>query len=281
MKVQILVENRTGHPACMAEFGLSVYIETGERKLLFDLGASDLFLHNAKGVRLDLEQVDTVVISHGHFDHTGGVPSFCKINRNAKIFLHEKALSEAYAMENGKMEEEPCSILWTAQQREQVRDRLVYTAGAEWLTEDIVISGTIPGVNDSEITDIFYLKQKDGSLTEDPMDHEQFLAVRERDENGVSRGIFVFSGCSHRGVIPCLNYAKTLYPGEKLLGFLAGMHLYNTDADKRKAILMRVAGEEMEYVLPVHCTGIHAICDAKQILGERCVLAGAGDQFTF
>lgn len=281
MLVKVVVENRTGHPECMAEFGLSVYIETGGRKLLFDLGASDMYLHNAKGMKLDLEQVDTVVISHGHFDHTGGVPSFCDLNRNAKIYIHEKAFSESYAWENGKMDEEPCSILWTEHERNQIRDRLVFTNGTEWLTEDIVISGTIPVTDDTEMTDIFYLKHEDGSMTVDSMDHEQFLAVRERDENGISRGIFVFSGCSHKGVIPCLDYAKKLFPEERIFGFLAGMHLYNTDADKRIAILKQVAKEEMDYVLPVHCTGIHAICDAKHIMGDRCILAGAGDQFVF
>lgn len=281
MNVKILVENRTNHPECMAEFGLSVYIETGGRKILFDLGASDLYFHNAKGMKLDLEQVDSVVISHGHFDHTGGVPSFCKINQSAKIYIHEKAFSVSYGMENGKMDEEPCSILWTEQQREQLRDRLILTAKAEWISDDVVISGTIPRPDDAEMTDLFYIKNKDGGMTQDPMDHEQFLAVRERDESGKSRGIFVFSGCSHNGVIPCLNYAKALFPGERLRGLLAGMHLYNTEADKRKVILEQVAAEEMDYVLPVHCTGIHAICEAKQIIGNRCVPAGAGDQFVF
>ncbi|MEL7654581.1 MAG: MBL fold metallo-hydrolase, partial [Bacillota bacterium] len=77
MKLQILSENRVNLPECLAEHGLSVYIETGDRKILFDLGASDICLHNARRMKIDLEQVDTAVISHGHYDHTGGVPSFC------------------------------------------------------------------------------------------------------------------------------------------------------------------------------------------------------------
>jgi 7,8-dihydropterin-6-yl-methyl-4-(beta-D-ribofuranosyl)aminobenzene 5'-phosphate synthase len=90
MKVKILVENRANQPECLAEHGLSVYIESGQRKILFDLGATDIYLQNAKRMKIDLGEVDTVVVSHGHYDHTGGIPSFCGINHKAKIFIHNK-----------------------------------------------------------------------------------------------------------------------------------------------------------------------------------------------
>lgn len=279
MKIQILSENRANQPECLAEHGLSVYIETGGRKILFDLGASDLYRYNARRLGVDLEQVDTVVISHGHYDHTGGVPSFCQENQKAKIYIHEKAFATTYGLENGKPEAEPCSIRWTQQQHTQVAERLCLTSGAVWLTEDIAISGTIPEGEDCVATEVFYQKNEDGSLTVDPMEHEQFLAVRLRYENGNSRGFFIFSGCSHKGVIPCIRYAKTLFPGERMLGLLAGMHLYNSNAEMRKSILERTAAEELEYVMPVHCTGILAICELKQLLGERCFPAGTGDTY--
>jgi 7,8-dihydropterin-6-yl-methyl-4-(beta-D-ribofuranosyl)aminobenzene 5'-phosphate synthase len=281
MKVLILSENRTNLPECLAEHGLSVYIETGDRKIIFDLGASDLYLQNAKRMKVELDQVDMAVISHGHYDHTGGVPSFCEINNHAKIYIHEKAFAAAYGMDNGKPEEEPCSIRWTDQQREQVSDRLVLTKGVTWLTKDIVISGTIPKIEDYIPTEAFYLKNEDGSLSVDPMEHEQFLAIRALDEDGKSRGFFVFSGCSHNGVIPCLRYAKELFPGERILGLLAGMHLYNSSAETRDLILGQVAAEEMDYILPVHCTGIHAICDLRRLVEDRCIPAGVGDKFSF
>jgi len=281
MKVQILSENRTNHPECLAEHGLSVYIEIGDRKILFDLGASDLYQRNAGRMKVDLEQVDTAVISHGHYDHTGGVPSFCEVNKKAKIFIHEKAFAATYGMEHGKLEDEPCSIRWTEKQRERIRHRLVLTKGVTWLTKDIAVSGTIPKMKDCIPTEAFYLKNEDGSLTADPMEHEQFLAIRVPDEKGKSRGFFLFSGCSHNGVIPCLRYAKALFPEERILGFLAGMHLYNSSIYTRNMILGQVAAEEMAYILPVHCTGILAICDLRHLMGERCIPAGAGDQFNF
>lgn len=281
MKVEILTENRTNHPDCLAEHGLSVYIESGDRKILFDLGASDLYQQNARLMKVDLEQVDTVVISHGHYDHTGGIPSFCELNKKAKIYIHEKAFMTTYGMENGKLDEEPCSIRWTEQQHELVRGRLVLTNGVTWLTDDIAVSGTIPKIENCISTESFYFKNEDGSLMTDPMEHEQFLAIRIRDENGNSRGFFLFSGCSHNGVIPCLRYAKALFLDERVLGFLAGMHLYNANSETRNMILEQVAAEEIDYILPVHCTGILAICDLRQLMGARCIPAGVGDKFNF
>ena len=281
MKVQILVENRASQPECLAEHGLSVFIESGERKILFDLGATDIYLQNAKRMKIDLEQVDMVVVSHGHYDHTGGIPSFCGINHKAKIYIHNQAFETFYGLEDGKLDDEPCSIRWSPAQCKAVADRLVLTEGVTRISEDIIVSGTIPKGADFIPTERFFRKNADGSLTADPMEHEQFLAVRVRDHNGQSKGYFVFSGCSHNGVIPCLSYAKALFPGEKILGLLAGMHLYHADAAARKAVLERIAAENMNYILPVHCTGIHAICDLKLMIGERCIPAGTGDRFEF
>ncbi len=281
MKVQILSENRTNHPDCLAEHGLSIFIETVDKKILFDLGASDIYRSNAGKMKVDLKQVDAVVISHGHYDHTGGVPSFCEENQKANIYIHKDSFENTYGMEGDKLEEESSGICWTDSQKKLIENRLVLTEGAIWLTDDIAVSGTIPKIDGYSPTETFYIKNQDGSLTPDIMEHEQFLAIRVRDDYGQSKGIFIFSGCSHNGVIPCLQYAKSLFPNEKIFGFLAGMHLYHSNKEVRTHILKQVAAEEMEYVLPVHCTGIQAICDLKFLIGERCIPAGAGDCFEF
>ena len=114
MRFRFLMENKTDGPGCIAEHGLSIYIETQGRRILFDTGASGLFVQNAEKLGVDLGRVDDVVISHGHYDHTGGVPAFCDCNKTAPIYIHKNAFHETYGLEqNGEWEKEPCSIRWT------------------------------------------------------------------------------------------------------------------------------------------------------------------------
>ncbi len=283
IRLTFLLENKTDTSKCKAEHGLSVYIETLDKKILFDTGASDLFIENTKNLKVDLKDVEDVVISHGHYDHTGGVPAFCEINDNASIYIHKEAFEEMYGTEDGVLDEEPCSILWDDKTKENIIKRVVFTDGVHKISEDIIISGTILDVEGVEPTETFYIKKVstkgDVEFVKDEMKHEQFLAIRDRNEDGTSKGIYVFSGCSHKGVIPVLRYVKELFPGEKLLGLIAGMHLYSADKETRDKVINEILKENIEMVMPVHCTGIKAICELKTIMGEKCIVATAGAKY--
>lgn len=278
MKIVFLSENKTNKSDFLAEHGLSIYIETQEMKILFDAGASELFIKNAENLNVDLEKIDNLIISHGHYDHTQGVPSFCEMNENAKIYLHEDLFTPAYSIENGKLEEKNCGIRWSISQLDRIKERFILTKGVTKLTDNIVISGTIPLSANFKPTEKFYRKKKNGNLEVDPMEHEQFLIIRNTEE-GISKGIYIFSGCSHRGIIPCINYARELFPGEKISGLIAGMHLYNSNKEVRNEIITQLMAEDIGFVIPVHCTGIDAICDIKILFGDKCIVAGAGDTY--
>lgn len=276
IKITFLSENKTDNPGCTAEFGLSVYIETDEMKILFDTGASDIFLNNAEECKVDLSEADALVISHGHYDHTEGVPAFCEVNTKAPIYIHEDAFGESHGITDGIPDKESCGILWDEETIEKLQSRFHFTEGPVRLTENIVISGTIPDIPGLEPTETFWRKGPDGEIVRDAMRHEQFLAVR----NG-SDGIYVFSGCSHKGVEPALKYAKALFPGEKIAGLAAGMHLCGASDEKRTALAEYLKKEDLKMVMPVHCTGLKALCIMKNVLGEVCIPAGCGDRYEF
>lgn len=283
MKITFLSENKTYNPGCMAEHGLSLYIEAAGKIILFDTGASDVFAKNAEFLNIDLKRVEHTIISHGHYDHTEGLPFFCSINSNADIYIHKDAFEETYGTENGILDKEPCGILWDRNIKDDIMKRATLTDGIFKISEDIVISGTIPNIKEKKTTEKFYIKKVsqngDIELQEDEMNHEQFLIIRDRNTEGASRGIYVFSGCSHKGVIPVIRYAKQIFPGERMLGLIAGMHLYSVDQSVRWEVVNEILEENIEMVMPVHCTGINAICDLKQAMGDRCIVANAGDTY--
>lgn len=103
MKIRNLIENTQGAEGPLCEHGLSFYIETEKHRLLVDTGATDAFLRNAQQLGVDLEQVDTVIISHGHYDHGGGLMAFAERNPHARIWMQRLA-GEAYYHKNETME---------------------------------------------------------------------------------------------------------------------------------------------------------------------------------
>lgn len=273
MEFKFLVENKTESEGILAEHGLSIYIDTGDVKILFDAGASDAFAMNAERMKVDLSQVDMAVISHGHYDHTGGIPMFCRLNRKAPVYIHKNAFRESHGFKNGEIEDEMCGIRWTAEQRDGISDRFVMTDGPLKITDDIIISGTVPMAEGFEPTEKFYYFNVNGSPVFDDMSHEQILVIRRPE------GLFVFSGCSHRGVISALEEARRLFPGEKVVLLVAGMHLYSATPEQRAEVIRRLKEEEVQKIMPVHCTGIDAICDLRREFGEDCFIGMAGESY--
>lgn len=274
IKIQILMENKTYRDGLVAEHGLSLLIETVNRKILFDAGASPLLMHNIKQLDIDPATIDTVVISHGHFDHTGGLPAFLAANSKAKVYIHKEAFHHFFGEEEGKLDKITCGIRWNPQEQEAVKKRAILSDVPLWLDEDTVISGTIPVASDFAPTEPFYIKEEDGSIRPDPMAHEQFLAIRDREAGGVH----VIAGCSHTGTLSAIRYAPTLFPGEPILSLTGGFHMYSTTEDRRQKAIDELVEACPGILVPLHCTGIKALCELRKRIGDRCLMPGAGDK---
>ena len=279
MKFQFLVDNKTENAKCMAEWGLSVLIETGGKRILLDAGTTDLYRTNAEVLGVNLQDVDALVISHGHFDHTGGVPSFVKVNDKAPVYLHKDALYEAYGETDGKVETEACSIQWSEEEMDVIWPRIQFTSGKVQIFDHVTLIGDIPDLEGYPATEQFWrrIEKEDGSgeteLIPDTMSHEQVLVVEEE------KGLYIFSGCSHRGVVPTLRHVQNLMPGKRIAGLIAGMHLYPASPAMRRKIVQEIAALDMDVVFPVHCTGMDAILQMKALMGDKCVVACTGDKY--
>lgn len=282
IKFKFLAENKSGSPRVKGEWGLSIYIETGDKTILFDAGATPkVFAENAEFMGVDLKKVDFAAVSHGHYDHTGGFPEFVKINDHAPIYIHKKGFGVVYGSEDGIIDAEPCSIEWTREEHEAVKNRLILTDGPVHVTDDIIVSGTVPMPEGEVMQEVFYEKKGENEYVKDEMEHEQILIIRDRDEAGNSKGVYIFAGCCHRGAMAAIRYAKELMPGEEIKCLVAGMHLCVSPMKEIQRVVNSVAGEFDGIIMPVHCTGLKAICYMTSKLGDRCIPAAAGDEYEF
>lgn len=273
MKITFLSDNKTEKACCNAEWGLSILIESLGRKALFDVGASPMFAENAKALGIDLKDVSAVAVSHGHYDHTGGMEAFCDVNKEAPIYIHKDAIGESHAMrKNGYIDDTDCGVLWSEGFRKRIKPRLILTEGVTKMNDNMTLVGNIPLLGEYPMTEKFFRREKDGWRL-DPMDHEQFLVVEEE------RDIYVISGCSHKGVMSIIARVKGLFSDKRVLGFIAGMHLYPLPLDEQEKIVDSVCALGIERVFPVHCTGMEAIMMFRERLGEKCVAASVGESY--
>lgn len=273
MTVKVLSENTTSSETLGSEHGLSVYIETESRKILFDTGASGLFAENAEKMGVDLTAVDLAVISHGHYDHGGGLRTFLGINGKAAVYMHQKAFEPHYANRPGgdKVYIGLDRSLLPNERFVFCGDRFVIDRNLE-LFSGVESKKLIPSGN----ADLF---KKDGdAFVWDDFAHEQNLII---SENGKT---LLIAGCAHSGIINIIErfYAEKGIMPDYVIG---GFHLYNHGTKQSEApgitdeIGKALLDTGSQYYT-CHCTGIHSYSRLKTVMGKNIDYISAGRQWT-
>lgn len=265
MKIVILTENTVYRQGILAEHGLSLFIEEKGKKYLFDTGQSDVFLKNAEKLHIDLENLDGVILSHGHYDHCGGFPYYAKEYGLPKVYVRESAFAKKY-----HQAKENCREIGIAWDRKVAGEHLVYTKELEEISKDVFLAGNIPFKNEFEAVAEGMLVEAGGKRVLDTMSDEQMLVIR--NENGLN----VFLGCSHAGIINALTYVEQIFPEEHIHLLFAGMHLSAVSDERLKKTIDEIKKRNIDIVIPVHCTGIMAMTAMKQQLGDSCKIVHAG-----
>lgn len=257
MKITVLMEN-AALPGFACEHGLSLLIETDSRKILFDAGQSGAFADNADTLGVDLSQVDFAVLSHGHYDHGGGMLTFLERNHSAPLYLRETAFDAHY---NGS------SKYIGLDEKLRDTDRLHFVSGKLPLGENITLHSGAELPTPFGIRPFGLTVRRNGAFLPETFGHEQYLLI---EENGKR---ICFSGCSHRGV---LNILRHFHP-HVLVG---GFHFSKLDPageDLRRAAGVLLEGETVYYT--GHCTGQAQFDALKAVLGDRLRSIHAGMVF--
>ncbi|TKG94701.1 MBL fold metallo-hydrolase [Puteibacter caeruleilacunae] len=237
MRLVVLADNVAGR-RCIAEHGLSFYIEA-DKKILLDTGSSDLFMQNAQRLNIDVENVDAVVLSHGHDDHTGGLTYLNGLD----VVAHSEVFMKRYRKRNKTplhlpMSKEECSS----------RFNLTLSDKPLWLSEEIVFLGEIPRLNDFEAKETAFL-DKEGN--DDFVIDDSGIAVKTK------KGLVVVSGCAHAGICNMTEYAKEVTGMDDVYAVVGGFHLMGNDELTSKTVdYFKQIG--VEKVIPGHCTSFIA-----------------------
>lgn len=260
MKITVLTENTAKDDSFKCEHGLSLYIETNGKKILFDAGQSDIFLKNSKTLGINLGTVDLCILSHGHYDHGGGLKYFLEINNTAPIYINEHAFEPHYNVKGKYIGLDP--VL-------KESGRLIFTNDVCHLDDNM----TLYTCNDKklkyEIEPYGLTCLKNQEKVFEDFRHEQYLLV---NENG--RKILI-SGCSHKGIV---NIAEIFHP-DILIG---GFHFKDIELDdKGKSVLSekaRLLLKEKTAYYTCHCTGTLQFDYLKEIMGNRVKYISAGTE---
>jgi len=233
MRITALVENTVADPRFEAEHGLSLYIETKTHRILFDMGQTELYAQNAKKLGIDLQEADIAVLSHGHYDHGGGLGKFLEINHKADVYVNRYAFEPHY---HGKERYIGLDVSLAE------NDRLRFTGDRTVIDEGLTLYSCNRYERKHDLGSFGLTMLQDNELLPDDFRHEQYLLIVEDNK------MVLISGCSHKGIMNITEWFKP----DILIG---GFHLSKLPLDEKLAEYAKYLNSFDTAFYTCHCTG--------------------------
>lgn len=273
MRITVLSENTTSSNELGCEHGLSLYIETAQHKILFDMGASDLFARNAEKMGIDLAQVDYAVISHGHHDHGGGLKTFLAHNQKAPVYFQNNAFEPHYSIrhsgETAFIGLDPTLL---------PNERFVFCGDSYSITETLTLFSAVEHQDPISSSNSNLLLKKGDALVPDDFSHEQNLILWE-DGSSV-----LIAGCAHNGITNSIRRfeRETGHLPDVVIG---GFHLYRPGANNGEdpAVVAQLGTQLLQFptqYYTCHCTGLEGYQQLKAVMGQTIESVSVGKHLT-
>jgi 7,8-dihydropterin-6-yl-methyl-4-(beta-D-ribofuranosyl)aminobenzene 5'-phosphate synthase len=254
MQISVLTDNNAG-PFTQAEHGLSYFIEYDGLRILFDTGQSDMFLKNAGFMGINLEEIDMIILSHGHFDHGNGLENITGYT----LLCHPGCFVKRYRKKDG-------SYIGLKNTRAELEGmfRLITTTEPYRISGKIYFLGEIPRLTDFEsLTTPFVFEDGTPDFVSD--DSALVLVLPE--------GLFIVTGCGHAGVVNTIEHARKITGINSINGIIGGFHLKEND-NQTKLTISYLEEHGVKHVLPSHCTEIAAMSAFHRKFGNKMIKTG-------
>lgn len=250
----------------IAEQGFSVMVETDAgQKVLFDAGASEAaLLNNLRAVGAEPKDFSAVFISHGHYDHTGGLAPF--IEAGVPVFTHPKTFVGKRFSTGGEFKTDisTAPLVMAA----LAKAKMSFNAASAEIVPGVKTSGEVPRTTDFEPT-LNFLREEEGKTIEDTIIEEQALYLV------MKRGLVVITGCAHPGIVNIVAHAKKS-TGSKIHMVMGGFHLGGASQDRIRKTMDHLKNLGVDRIAPLHCTGFEAMKNiSDRFVGFELMPAGS------
>ncbi|BDC92113.1 MBL fold metallo-hydrolase [Treponema bryantii] len=274
MRILNLVENEVGDRGCEAAHGLSFYVETENHKFLFDSSPSEVVIRNARMLGVDLTAVDTVILSHGHYDHSGGILPFVELNPRAKIYMQHNAGGEYYAFDGEEQGFRYIGIDKKILSLPQVQ----LLKGDTKIDDELQVFTVDNRAFPLPSTNKRLRELCDGQYIQDEFHHEQNLLLIAGGKK------ILFCGCAHNGILNVMETLERKFGPASLPDLvIGGFHLMKrtefSEADTAEVteIADRLRAYKAHFAT-CHCTGLPFFNQMKESMGDQLSYVHSGDE---
>jgi 7,8-dihydropterin-6-yl-methyl-4-(beta-D-ribofuranosyl)aminobenzene 5'-phosphate synthase len=271
IKITTLSENTASTTHLLAEWGFSALIEINSLTILLDAGLSSSVAHNAGILGIDLKKIDRIVLSHGHYDHTGGLQEVLRLMRKkVDIIAHPNIWDEKYTRQNDGTYRY-IGIPFQRPVLESLGASFTLSTSPVRITDEVFTTGEVPEITEYEQIepDRFYVRE-DGELKLDILADDLALIINTKP------GLVIILGCGHRGLINTLRHAQKLTRRQEIRMVVGGCHLIGTSLERIRLTLNALQEMNVQKIGVSHCTGLPAAAIMSRELGDRFFFNNTG-----
>jgi 7,8-dihydropterin-6-yl-methyl-4-(beta-D-ribofuranosyl)aminobenzene 5'-phosphate synthase len=274
VSVTIVVENTAQRDDLATEHGLSMYIESEGTHILFDTGQGQALEGNAETLGIDLSRTDVLILSHGHYDHTGGIPTLMRVAPHVQVYAHPQVNVPRYAIREGRARSIGIPAA-AADALEAIPDaHLHMVREPRMLTSSIGMTGPVPRITTYEDTGGPFFLDSQGERP-DPIDDDMALWI------ATDEGLVVCLGCAHSGVVNTLEHITRVTGEARIRAVIGGLHLMNAGRERMDSTIAALRRLAPQRLFPCHCTGESAVKALRRALGDSVTPGTAGATYRF